>query len=94
MDVVEFSVGEQTGAADAAQNIARFAFDAGLIRIDRAPPLARGFALLDEQDIEIGMLAQIIGGKQTGRSAADHYHVVLVFSSGCRTFFRHWGSPP
>ncbi len=75
VDVVELAVGEEPGAAHAAQNIARFAALALRLRIHRASAPLRRFTFFQYQDPQIRMLAQVVGGKEAGRPASDDNHV-------------------
>ena len=65
-----------------------FAFYAFLICIDRAVAFLSAFTFFDEKYFFVGMLAQVIGCKQAGRTAPDDDDVVFL-AFGLRSFFRH-----
>jgi len=77
VDIVQFAVGKQSGAADTAQNIAGFALHAFLFVVDRTLALQWGFAFFDNEHLKVGVFAQIIGGKQAGRTSTHNDDVVI-----------------
>ena len=78
VDVVQLAVGEKARPADAAQDVAGLAFEAFAVVVDAAVALEGGFALLDHQHPQIGILAEVVGGKKPGRPGADHDDVVIL----------------
>ena len=77
MDKIQFAIGKKPGPAHAAQDVAGFAVDATPF-FNGALPCKRRFTLFDEQHFQAGMLAEIEGGKKTGRAAAHDDDVIVT----------------
>jgi hypothetical protein len=78
VDVIQLSVRKEACAAHSAENIARFAALAVIIGFHGAFAPERGLALLDQQNPQVGVLTEIVGGKEAGRTGPDDDDIIMI----------------
>ena len=102
MDEVQFTVREQTCASDTAQDIAGLTFHTFVVFSDRAFAFQGTFSFIDSKNFQIRVLAQVMSGKESGRTTADNDNIIIfflyagldcthVFSSCGMVFYYQWG---